>query len=69
MSTAMLDREEHELHGRRKGRNRAVGALLGLFVALLFAVTLVKIGPNVAQQMAEGNENPRIPAVPLGSNE
>lgn len=69
MSVAMLDREDHELHKRRRGRNRAVGALLGLFVALLFAVTIVKIGPNVAMQMAEGVENPRIPAVPLDNNQ
>ena len=42
----MAMRRDHELHGRRRGRNWAVlGALVAL-VALLFAVTLVKLGPG-----------------------
>jgi hypothetical protein len=69
MGTKMLDREDHELHKRRRGRNRAVGGLLGLFVVLLFAVTLVKIGPNVAKQIAEGAENPRVPVMPSSANQ
>jgi len=34
---------EHELHQRRKGRNIAVGLLLGSFVIIVFAVSLVKL--------------------------
>ncbi|MBL4806301.1 MAG: cytochrome C oxidase assembly protein [Rhodobacteraceae bacterium] len=34
---------EHELHTRRKGRNSAVGLLLGGFVVLVFAVSIVKL--------------------------
>ncbi len=34
---------EHELHTRRKGRNMAVGLILGGFIALVFAVTIVKL--------------------------
>lgn len=34
---------EHELHTRRKGRNVAVGLLLGGFVVLVFAVSVVKL--------------------------
>ena len=41
----MLNRE-HELHRRRRGRNLAVLAALGGFAALLFAVTVVKLGAN-----------------------
>lgn len=42
----MAMRRDHELHGRRRGRNWAVlGALVALIV-LLFAVTLVKLGPE-----------------------
>lgn len=42
----MMDKREHELHGRRRGRNLAVlAALLGV-VALLFAVTIVKMGAH-----------------------
>jgi len=34
---------EHELHVRRKGRNTAVGLILGGLVALIFAVSIVKL--------------------------
>lgn len=38
---------EHEMHTRRRGRNLGViGVLVGL-AALLFAVTIVKLGENV----------------------
>lgn len=40
--------KEHELHRRRKGRNGAVLAVLAGFALLLFAVTIVKLGDNVA---------------------
>ena len=43
----MLNREEHELHRRRRGRNMAVGALLLAFAALLFGVTIAKLGDKV----------------------
>ena len=35
--------KEHELHTRRKGRNVSLGIAMGLFVALIFAVTIVKL--------------------------
>ena len=34
---------EHELHQRRKGRNVGVGLLLVGFIALVFALTFVKV--------------------------
>ena len=34
---------EHELHKRRKGRNIGVGLLLGGFVLLILALTVVKV--------------------------
>lgn len=34
---------EHEIHKRRLGRNVFVGVVLLAFVALIFAVTLVKL--------------------------
>ena len=37
---------EHEIHQRRKGRNYGVLAALGGLAVLLFAVTIVKMGPN-----------------------
>ena len=39
---------DHELHKRRRGRNLAVLWAAVLLVALLFAVTIVKLGPNAA---------------------
>ena len=36
-------RVEHELHQRRKGRNVGVGLLLGGFVVLILALTVVKV--------------------------
>jgi len=36
-------RAEHELHGRRKSRNVGVGLVLVGFVALMFALSVVKI--------------------------
>ena len=39
----MALRPEHELHQRRKGRNIGVGLLLVGFIALVFALTFVKV--------------------------
>ena len=41
----MLHRE-HDLHRRRRGRNLAVLLGLAAFAALLFGVTIVKLGGN-----------------------
>ncbi len=34
---------EHEIHKRRFGRNLGVGLVLGGFVAIVFALTVVKV--------------------------
>lgn len=39
----MALRVEHEIHGRRKGRNTGVGLMLAGFVALIMLLTFVKI--------------------------
>lgn len=39
-----MDKRDHELHGRRFGRNLGVVGLLVAFALLLFAVTIVKLG-------------------------
>lgn len=44
---------EHELHGRRWGRNLGLGLVLGAYVVLIFGLTVVKIS-----QLEEG----RLPA-------
>jgi hypothetical protein len=39
----MTFRPEHELHKRRFSRNLGVGLTLAAFVALIFALTVVKV--------------------------
>ena len=39
----MAIRVEHELHARRRGRNRGVGLLLVGFIAVIFGLTVVKV--------------------------
>jgi hypothetical protein len=39
----MSFRPEHELHRRRFGRNLGLGLTLAAFVALVFALTVVKV--------------------------
>ncbi|WP_165099198.1 hypothetical protein [Pikeienuella piscinae] len=43
----MIGREDHELHQRRRGRNLALGAVLIAFAAIIFGVTIAKLGANV----------------------
>ncbi|MEM7213180.1 MAG: hypothetical protein AAF479_15050 [Pseudomonadota bacterium] len=52
MVLTMAIEREHDLHKRRRGRNFAVLAVLAGFAALLFAVTIVKLGDNVANPSA-----------------
>ena len=49
----MIGREEHDLHRRRRGRNYALLAVLAGFVALLFSVTIAKLGANVIKPEME----------------
>ncbi|MDP3263820.1 MAG: hypothetical protein Q8M59_12730 [Tabrizicola sp.] len=39
----MSFRPAHEIHKRRFGRNLGLGLVLGAFVALVFALTVVKV--------------------------
>jgi hypothetical protein len=39
----MAFRPEHEIHKRRLGRNVGVAVTLGLFIVLVFALTVVKV--------------------------
>jgi hypothetical protein len=43
--------DSHELYGRRRGRNRGLGLVLGALVVMIFAVTVVKLSRG---QMIEG---------------
>lgn len=39
----MAIRVEHELHGRRRGRNVGVGLILVALVGIVFGLTVVKV--------------------------
>lgn len=41
---------EHELHQRRFGRNAGVGLVLVAFIALVFGLTIAKIGGGSQMQ-------------------
>lgn len=47
----MAIHKDHELHTRRWGRNLGLGLALGMFVALVFGLTIVK----VSRQDEHGN--------------
>ena len=40
----------HEIYGRRRSRNIGLGLVLGAFVLLTFAVTIVTLSEGVAMQ-------------------
>jgi hypothetical protein len=60
----MALRAEHELHRRRFSRNIGLGLTLAAFVALVFALTLVKIarGEDEAMRQAEQASDQQAPA-------
>lgn len=45
--------KDHELHGRRFGRNLGVGLTLLTFVVLIFGLTIVKLNKFTEDTMAE----------------
>jgi len=55
---------EHELHSRRRSRNVAMGLILGGLVAMIFAVSIVKLS-------TPQNEDSRAPnySVSAGDSE
>ena len=55
-----LNREDHEIHQRRSGRNMSLGLILGGFVALVFAVTVVKLSQG---QMVEAYDHVLRPSM------
>jgi hypothetical protein len=52
----MALRQEHELHQRRRGRNVGVGLLLAGFIALVFALTFVKVSRGDFEMPRAGAE-------------
>jgi hypothetical protein len=61
----MAFRPEHELHKRRFSRNLGVGLTLAAFVALVFALTVVKVKRGEPMQGYDHVIQPE--AVPKGA--
>ena len=54
---------EHEIHGRRRSRNVGLGLVLIGFVALVFALTVVKVRQG---GLLEGYDHqPRVSLTPI----
>ena len=61
----MAFRPEHEIHRRRFGRNLGVGVVLAGFVALVFALSIVKVTQG---DLMHANDNaPAADAAAQGS--
>lgn len=63
----MSFRPDHELHRRRLGRNVGLGLVLAGFAALMFALTIVKVGQGDRLHMNDGKRNTGVfidPAAP-----
>ncbi len=50
----------HELHIRRKGRNIWLGVILGGFVLLIYAVTIVKMMGGAAMEAFDHQIRPSV---------
>ncbi|TPE48813.1 hypothetical protein [Amaricoccus solimangrovi] len=59
--------DSHEIYGRRRSRNLGVGLVLAAFVALVFAVTVVKLSEGAAIGHPEAGP-PRSQLLPEGGN-
>ncbi len=64
MGVTMAISKQHELHQRRGRRNLWLGLVLGSFVILVFAITLVKLSSG---QMIEGFDHSIRPTLVEGS--
>ncbi len=52
--------KQHELHGRRFGRNVGLGIALAAFVALVFALTVVKVTRGDPMQAFDHQPRPEL---------
>ncbi len=62
----MALRVEHELHQRRFSRNLGLGLVLAAFVALVFALTVVKVTQGDRMHANDGKKNSGTFVQPTG---
>ena len=52
--------DTHEIYGRRRSRNLGLGLVLAAFVALVFAVTIVKLSEGHPMQGFDHEVRPQL---------
>jgi hypothetical protein len=52
--------DSHELYDRRRSRNRGLGLVLAALVALVFAVTIVKLGEGQSLEGFDHTYRPQL---------
>ncbi len=60
--------KDHELHSRRLGRNVGLGLVLVGFVAVVFGLTLAKVGTGNSSMQAFDHA-PRPEMIPAGTSQ
>ena len=60
----MAFRPEHEMHRRRFSRNVGLGLVLGAFVVLVFALTLVKVSNGDQMHANDAKKNTGVVVQP-----
>ena len=64
----MALRVEHEIHQRRFSRNVGLGLVLAAFVALVFALTVVKVTNGDRMHMNDGKKSSGV-VLPQGGSQ
>jgi len=60
IGVTMAISKDHELHKRRGRRNAAVGLLLGGFVVMVFAITVVKMQNGASMEAFDHSVRPGL---------
>jgi hypothetical protein len=63
----MAFKEPHEIHKRRFGRNLGLGLVLAGFVALVFALTVVKVTRGDPMQAFDHSVRPEMAPATTGT--
>ncbi|MGG7646035.1 hypothetical protein ACQ5SP_14590 [Rhodovulum sp. YNF3179] len=56
----MAINREHELHGRRKGRNLGLGLVLAAFVLIVFGITIAKMSGGAMMEAYDHTVRPSL---------
>ena len=65
----MMRPDRHEIFGRRRSRNVGLGLVLGAFVVIVFAVTVVKLSEGPPMEGVDHSVHPETQPAPLPGGE